>query len=316
MEKNESKGNLSMLSRLQLMSILEKTQHYHTEVARQNSNYKGYLPIPTSEIDRDALLEVYGFSENNWGDLSIFQGNFINYGYWKNIELSDDAELTVSQRIDSAMELYKLTAKYLNILPGDKVLEVGSGRGIGAMYINQEYDMAELTGIDFTPAQVIRANSILHASTLAGSDKINFQIGDAQKTSFENHYFDKVYSVEAIQHLSDVTQYATEMRRIIKPGGRIAISTYLHNEGNHSSQARKLLPLIDQHLENELTANQIKNAFIMAGFKWVDVHTIGDYVFPGYFKWALQVNAENKFTYNYIKAFNRKLINYYLIVAS
>ena len=275
-----------------------------------------YPLTSTSKIDGEGIKNVYGFSPENWGDLDIFQGDFINYGYWKSVPFSADLPLTLNQRITSSLELYKLTAKYLNILPGDDVLEIGSGRGIGAMYINQEYPLNQLVGLDYTPAQVVRANRLLSSSQLLNNERVSFQVGDALKTPFEAGRFNKVYSVEAIQHIADAKQFAQEMRRITAPGARIAVSTYLRTDNGDPEQAKKLLPLIDQRLENELTAAQIKEALITAGFRWVDVHNIGEHVFPGYFKWALQVGAKNKFTYNYIKAFKRKIIDYYLIVAS
>lgn len=301
-------------NRRRLTRILQSTlscELPELEEAREEAHL-----ISDAKIDGKGIKNVYGFSQNNWGDLDIFQGDFINYGYWKNVPFSSDAPLTINQRIASSLELYKLTAKYLNILPSDVVMEVGSGRGIGAMCINQEYELNKLIGLDYTPAQTVRSNKLLNSSQALNCERITFETGDALSTPFEDECFDKIYSVEAIQHIEDIKRYAEEMRRVISPGGRIAVSTYLHTDSCDPVEAKKLLPLIDQRLENELTASQVKEAFIAAGFSWVDVHRIGAHVFPGYFKWAMQVGATNKFTYNYLKAFEEKLIDYYLVVAS
>lgn len=55
-------------------------------------------------VDKHLLQDCYGFNSDNWGDLPVFKGNYINFGYWKDISL--DKLLTIEDRIQSSKSLY------------------------------------------------------------------------------------------------------------------------------------------------------------------------------------------------------------------
>src|SRR3954447_20388388 len=101
------------------------------------------------------------------GDLSslpIFGGGFINFGYWRGIPL--DGEVTLEQRIASQQALYDLVLDAVAVGVGDRVLEVGSGRGLGAASALRR-GPALVRGVDLVPEQVARANAANQDERLA-----------------------------------------------------------------------------------------------------------------------------------------------------
>jgi ubiquinone/menaquinone biosynthesis C-methylase UbiE len=77
---------------------------------------------------------------------------------------------------------------------------------------------ARATGVDFSAA-VVR----IAASMVAAAD---FHEGDAQSLAFPDEHFDAVVCGFGIIHLSDPQRALTEMHRVLKPGGRVALSVW------------------------------------------------------------------------------------------
>src|SRR5688500_4225290 len=139
------------------------------------------------------VRRVYGVGD--LAALPVFAGGFINFGYWAGIPL--DGELTVEQRIASQQALYDLVVAALGIGPGDRVLEAGSGRGLGARRVLSR-GPALVRGVDLVPEQVARAAE-------ANDDpRVAFVQGAADDLPFPGGSFDALLSVEAAQHFEDV----------------------------------------------------------------------------------------------------------------
>jgi ubiquinone/menaquinone biosynthesis C-methylase UbiE len=114
------------------------------------------------QIQQSDVNAAYGDHHGNWGDLDVFNNNYINFGYWKNISFNKN--LTFDDRKKSAAELYKHTIDLLNVSSNDVVLEIGSGRGIGMMAALNYIHPKKILGIDSTEAQIMRAQYIKHST--------------------------------------------------------------------------------------------------------------------------------------------------------
>src|SRR5688572_23102804 len=100
----------------------------------------------------DKLRRVYG--PGDLAALPVFAGGFINFGYWRDVDLT--GEVTVEQRVATQEALYDVALDALAVRTGDRVLEVGSGRGLGARSVLRR-DPAVVRGVDLVPEQVARA---------------------------------------------------------------------------------------------------------------------------------------------------------------
>jgi len=50
-------------------------------------------------------------------------------------------------------------------------------------------------------------------------------VGDAEKLPFPNEYFDVVLCIETLEHLMEPPKAANEIKRVLKPSGKIILTT-------------------------------------------------------------------------------------------
>lgn len=127
------------------------------------------------------------------------------------IESTDSCNLSCGSNID-----------YLDIKPGEVILDLGCGRGketiIAAGLCGSE---GKAVGLDITSAMVetARANAIS-----AGTANAEFVYGEIEKLPFEESSFDAVISNCVINHAKDKNRVYKEIERVLKNGGRFVIS--------------------------------------------------------------------------------------------
>jgi SAM-dependent methyltransferase len=109
--------------------------------------------------------------------------------------------------------------------PGQDVLDVGCGTGnatIPAAKLG-----ARVTGLDSSPGLIEIAREL-------GADamvEVDWIVGDAQAMPFEDDSFDRVISIFGHMFAPDHRASADELKRVCRPGGRIAIACWTP-EGN------------------------------------------------------------------------------------
>jgi ubiquinone/menaquinone biosynthesis C-methylase UbiE len=97
-------------------------------------------------------------------------------------------------------------ARHLDPRPGDRILEVGCGRGHLTKRLRELG--ADAVGIDANPK----------AADLAVTEGVSQML--AEDLRFEDASFDKVVAIHAIEHLPDLEGSLDEMARVLRPGGR------------------------------------------------------------------------------------------------
>lgn len=105
--------------------------------------------------------------------------------------------------------------------PGERVLDIACGSGNTALIAARRY--CEVAGIDYVPALIDRARRRAAAGGLA----IDFQVADAQALPFEDASFDVAVSVFGVMFAPDQEKAASELLRVCKPGGRIALASWM-----------------------------------------------------------------------------------------
>lgn len=103
---------------------------------------------------------------------------------------------------------------------GKRVLEIGVG--LGADHQKFAEAGAELWGIDLTD-QAIRHTRLRFE--LLGLNS-TLETGDAEQLDFPDNEFDLVYSWGVIHHSPDTKKAATEIRRVLRPGGQYRVMIY------------------------------------------------------------------------------------------
>src|SRR5689334_21759548 len=97
--------------------------------------------------------------------------------------------------------------------PGDRVLDACCGTGDLAVAVSRAG--ARVTGLDFSERMLERARG--------KSAEVEWVQGDAQQLPFEDASFDAATVGFGVRNLEDLERGLAELRRILRPGGRLAI---------------------------------------------------------------------------------------------
>jgi SAM-dependent methyltransferase len=105
--------------------------------------------------------------------------------------------------------------------PGMEVLDVACGTGNATLPAARAG--ARVTGLDFAPGLLEIARERAADAML----EIDFVEGDAQALPFEDASFDRVVSTFGHMFAPDHRKTADEMKRVLKPGGAIAVASWM-----------------------------------------------------------------------------------------
>jgi ubiquinone/menaquinone biosynthesis C-methylase UbiE len=123
----------------------------------------------------------------------------------------------VAERIGQAGEAVVQAA---GVEPGLDVLDVACGTGNAT--IPAAKAGARVTGLDFAP----RLLEIARERAADAMVEIDFLEGDAQELPFEDASFDRVVSTFGHMFAPDHERTASEMKRVLRPGGVIAFACW------------------------------------------------------------------------------------------
>jgi SAM-dependent methyltransferase len=112
---------------------------------------------------------------------------------------------------------YDTFYSWLNLSPGDHVLEVASGSGGPALYLAKKFK-CRITGLDINEEGIKTAN--LQALD-AQIREVKFQLANVdQRMPFDDETFDAVMCVDSMNHFRDRLGYFQEWHRVLKSGKR------------------------------------------------------------------------------------------------
>jgi SAM-dependent methyltransferase len=109
----------------------------------------------------------------------------------------------------------------LDVRPGDRVLEVGFGPGVIIQRLATLASSGWVAGIDQSQEMLEQASARNAAAIL--SKRVGLRRGSVENLPFKDNTFDKVIAINSMQVWPNATLGLREVRRVMKPCGRIAL---------------------------------------------------------------------------------------------
>jgi len=131
--------------------------------------------------------------------------------------LHTDMLRETGRRSDAHCIRYHRASEFIR--PGDRVLDVACGLGYGSHILYHASPAQSVIGVDLSDFAVAYAQA-----HYGQADRIDFRVGDAQALSaIADHSIDFITAFETIEHVPEPETYLRELRRVLKPAGRLMV---------------------------------------------------------------------------------------------
>ncbi len=151
---------------------------------------------------------------------------------------------------------------------GETVLDLGSGGGLDCfLAARQVGETGRVIGVDMTPEMIARANANREA---LGLSNVEFRQGIIEALPVEDASVDVILSNCVINLSPDKPAVFREMFRVLRPGGRFAISDIV-TDGEFAPAVRGYLDLWAACISGAIDLNRYIALLVEAGFEEVQV---------------------------------------------
>ena len=163
--------------------------------------------------------------------------------------------------------------KRLSFRPDMTILDVGCGGGSTIGRLAALAPQGKVFGVDFSKTSV--SASLATNADLVAAGRVEVRVSSVSKLPFEDATFDLVTAVETHYYWPHLVRDLAEVRRVLKPGGTLALiaELYRHGRGDLGNViSMKILR------GSALTPEAHRAALVDAGFTDVEVVTQDDWI--------------------------------------
>ena len=201
---------------------------------------------------------------------------YLNFGLW---------EEGIDDYVKAAENLVHRMGTILGLDANSKLLDVAPGMGTQDIYLSRNFSPLSIDGLDVTWGHVEHGRRRAREAQL--DDRVHFSHGTATAIPFPDETFTHVLSVEGPEHFDTREQFLHEARRVLQPGGIIAMSDFILKRPPRN-QFEKIVVEVARNLwkvprANVHSAEVYADKMRGAGFNNITIQECGALVIPGYY---------------------------------
>lgn len=136
----------------------------------------------------------------------------------------------------------RVVVEVASLRPGDRVLDVGCGAGRAMVLAARTVGVANVTGVDPTPALASTARKRVPGARV--------EVGVAEDLPFPDEQFTVAWTIAAHHHWDESETGLAEIHRVLTPGGRLLLAEYRNRrDGGHGlsdSEAERLMETLSR----------------------------------------------------------------------
>jgi SAM-dependent methyltransferase len=192
--------------------------------------------------------------------------------------VAGEADMSFKRRAESVYD-------FLALAPGDRVLDMGCGRGFYLNFTRYLEPAADVVGIELDPVVLETARAHVPGCSVAA--------GSVYRLPFAPGSFDKIMFTEVIEHIPDDAAAMSELFRVLRPGGDLAVTTpnanypllwdpinkVLEATGRSPIHTGPLAGIWANHVRL-YTPESVARLAVDAGFEVVEMRYLTRYAFP------------------------------------
>lgn len=194
----------------------------------------------------------------------------------KHMGYHDDDHRTHGSAIEN---MNRVLAETVDVGPADRVVDCGCGIGGSSVWLANERS-ASVRGVDLVPMQLQKARTLARKYDVA--DQSHFSLGDFTNTAFRRDSADVVWSIEAVCHSEDKTDFVEEAARLLDDGGRFVISDGFRavDEMTPAERDRMDTWLDGLAVPNLASVGEVREALEHHGFENIEFHDATENIMP------------------------------------
>lgn len=181
-------------------------------------------------------------------------------------------EAQVRQQYDSLASVYdqrwnwyvtstlSFLKTWVNLSASDRILDIACGTGEFERLVLSENPTQQIVGVDISEEMLAIAHQKLH-----NFSNVSFQMGSASALPFPDQSFDVVVSASAFHYFDDPLAVMTEIKRVLKPSGKVVILDWCR-DFLFCRILNIALKWTDPAHQQCYTQRELHNFFISSGF--------------------------------------------------
>ena len=194
--------------------------------------------------------DLDGFYREIWGE-------HVHHGVWNTGKETD---------LEAAENLVSMVVNAGHIGKDTTVCDIGCGYGATAKILAERHG-AKVTGMTISEVQLSYAqknNNVEGRTVFLKRDWYENQLADES--------FDVVISVESLEHMHDLPKFFSEVRRVLRPGGRLVAAAWMSCEKPSAFSQKVFINAISREaqLAGIRPASEFLGATESAGFKNIE----------------------------------------------